>query len=104
MRPPAAVSAEPVRPAADRAVEVAPPAAPRARPQPPLKDRLPRVDSILIDEDRRLAIIDGRILGVGDAVGQRIVARIEARFVILREPSGLAIRVALGSGSGILPQ
>lgn len=74
----------------------APPArqAPVAR-QIPLKDSLPKVDSILIDQNRRLAIIDGAIVAVGDAVGPRVVAQIEQNAVILREPSGLLIRVAM---------
>lgn len=95
---------EPVRQQAERPTApdapVPPPAPPRERPriQVPLKDRLPRVDSILIDQERRLAIIDGEIVSVGDAVGQRVVAQIETRFVILREPSGLAVRVSLRPG------
>ena len=67
--------------------------------QVPLKDPLPHIDSILIDQERRLALIDGEIFGIGDAVGQRVIASIEPRSVIFREPSGLAIRVSLGSGT-----
>jgi hypothetical protein len=59
----------------------------------PLTDPLPRVDSILVDQDRRLAIVDGAIVTVGDAVGPRIVAQIERNAVMLREPSGLVVRV-----------
>jgi hypothetical protein len=61
----------------------------------PLKDPLPQVDSILIDQERRLAIIDGVVVGVGDAVGPRSVIQIESDAVDLREPSGLLVRVHL---------
>jgi hypothetical protein len=60
-----------------------------------LKDPLPHVDSILIDQERRLAIIDGVVVGLGDAVGLRNVIQIEGDAVFLREPSGLVIRVHL---------
>jgi hypothetical protein len=63
--------------------------------QVPLRDPLPKVDSILIDQDRRLAIIDGAVVGVGDSVGARVVVRIDPDAVLLREPSGLAVRVSL---------
>jgi hypothetical protein len=65
----------------------------------PLKDPLPRVDSILIDQDRRLAIVDGAIVTVGDAVGPRVVVQIERNAVILREPSGLVVRVTVRANS-----
>jgi hypothetical protein len=73
-------------------------AAPRADTprSEPLKDPLPVVSTILVSEDRRLAMVDGRIVGVGDRVGQRTVAAIEPRVVVFREPSGVQIRVALG--------
>jgi hypothetical protein len=66
-----------------------------SRRQEPMKDPLPRIDSILIDQDRRLAIIDGGVTAVGDRVGGREIERIERDFVVLREPSGLLIRVPL---------
>ena len=59
----------------------------------PLRDPLPQVDSILVDQERRLAIIDGMVVGVGDAVGPRRVTQIESDTVDLREPSGLLVRV-----------
>ncbi len=71
------------------------------RPAPvvrPLADPLPKVDSILIDRERRLTIVNGSILGVGDTIGRRTVVQIERDAVILREPSGLEIRVRLRSG------
>ena len=76
-------------------------ATPARRPQPTAKeellhDALPKVSTILVAEDRRLAMIDGRVLGVGDAVGRRVIAAIEPRAVVFREPSGAQIRVRLG--------
>lgn len=62
-----------------------------------LKDPVPRVTSILVSSDRRMATIDeGRIIGIGDVIGQRLVVDIDERAVVLREPSGAQIRVALG--------
>jgi hypothetical protein len=86
--PAAPVSAQPPRRAAE---------SPRVEKGPvPLKDPLPRIDSILIDRGRRLAIIDGAILKVGDLVGPRVIVRIDADAVVLREPSGLHVSVRLG--------
>jgi hypothetical protein len=62
-----------------------------------LKDPVPRVTAILISSDRRMATIDdGRIIGVGDLLGRRRVVGIDERAVVLQEPSGVQIRVALG--------
>jgi hypothetical protein len=55
------------------------------------------VDSILIDQERRLAIIDGTIVTIGDTVGPRVVVQIDRDSVVLREPSGLSVRVTLRS-------
>jgi hypothetical protein len=68
------------------------------RPPAPLKDPLPRLESILIDHNRRRAIVDGRIVGIGDSVGLRVVVLIEAEAVVFREPSGLDVRVPLRVG------
>jgi hypothetical protein len=69
-----------------------------ARPMPPLlKDPIPRVTAILVSADRRFATIeDGHIIAIGDVLGRRIVVGIDQRAVVLREPSGVQIRVALG--------
>jgi hypothetical protein len=64
-------------------------------PPAPLEDPLPRIESILIHHTRRLAVVDGRIVAVGDTLGPRVVVRIEAEAIVLREPSGLDIRVPL---------
>jgi hypothetical protein len=83
--------------------DVAPVRTAVARPAPSgpmpelLKDPVPRVTSILVSSDRRMATIDdGRIIGIGDVVGKRVVVGIDERAVVLREPSGVQIRVALG--------
>jgi hypothetical protein len=58
---------------------------------------MPRVTAILVANDRRFATIDGgRVIGVGDVLGRRIVVEIEEKAVVLREPSGVLVRVGLG--------
>ena len=59
----------------------------------PLEEPLPSVNSILVSPDRRLAVVDGAIVREGDAVGRRVLVRIEPRAVVLREPSGYEVRV-----------
>jgi hypothetical protein len=59
----------------------------------PLDEPLPRIDSVLIDQDRRLAILDGAVVGVGDSVGSRVVVAIAREAILLREPSGRMVRV-----------
>ena len=69
------------------------------RPPPPVRltDPLPRVTAILVSNDRRFATVNaGRVVGVGDTIGRRVVVRIDERALTLREPSGLEIRVGLG--------
>lgn len=70
----------------------------RTAPLPPLlKDPLPRVTAILVADERRFATIDeGHIITVGDVIGRRTVVAIDERAVVLREPSGVQIRVGLG--------
>ena len=60
---------------------------------PPLSDPLPRVDSVLLDQERRLAIVDGTVVSVGRQVGQRVIMAIERDGVVFREPSGRLVRV-----------
>ena len=63
----------------------------------PLKDPVPRVTAILVSSDRRLATIDdGHIIAIGDVLGRRVVTAIDDHAVVLREPSGVQIRVGLG--------
>lgn len=95
------VSSSTVSPAAtEKRASDRTPAADVTQPPPrrrltPLKDPLPRIDSILIDRERRLAVVNGEIVGVGDAVGPRVVHQIEREAVVFREPSGFDVRVPL---------
>ena len=84
------------------AVRVTPPQPAAVRPAPPepppalLKDPLPRVTAILVSNDRRFATIeDGRVVGIGDSIGRRVVVGIDERMVTLREPSGARVRIRL---------
>jgi len=76
-----------------------PPAGPAPLPAvhrpAPLSAPLPVVNSILVAPDRRLAVLDGEIVREGDAVGPRVVIRIESRAVVLREPSGREVTVQI---------
>ena len=63
---------------------------------PLLNEPLPQFSTILASHDRRFAMVGGRVVTVGDTVGQRVITAIEPRAVVLREPSGVHIRVALG--------
>ena len=56
---------------------------------------LPSVDGIMIAGERRLAIVGGEVVAAGDVVGVRAVSRIERDGVVLREPSGREIYVAI---------
>jgi len=53
----------------------------------------PNVRTILYSADRRLAIVDGQIVGVGDAVGGYTVVDIEKGAVVFTAPSGERVRV-----------
>lgn len=64
-----------------------------SEPGVPLDEPLPRVDTVLIDQDRRLAILDGAVVGIGDVVGSRTVLAIAREAIVLREPSGRIVRV-----------
>jgi hypothetical protein len=61
----------------------------------PLKDPLPVVNSILVSPERRLAVVDGAIVHEGEAVGPRVLIRIEPGALLLREPSGYEVRVPI---------
>ncbi|MEO8521560.1 MAG: hypothetical protein ABI603_09365 [Acidobacteriota bacterium] len=72
-----------------------PPARPPGKAEAPLKDPLPKLDSVLIDQNRRLAIVDGGMAAVGDRIGSRVIVAINRDGIVLREPSGLEVRVPL---------
>jgi hypothetical protein len=91
-------------PAAPAAAEPLPPEppvrlpAPVARPAAPPTaeiEPLPRVEGIAISGDRRLAILDGAIVGLGDRVGTRTVRRIERDGVVLADRRGREVFVAI---------
>jgi hypothetical protein len=86
-------------PPAAPAPEARRPAAPQGKPPAPLQDPLPVIDSILIDANRRLAMVGGAIVRVGDSIGPRVVTQIEPNAIVLREPSGLQVRVPLRQGA-----
>jgi len=73
----------------DESRVVAHPVAPRPAPVRPV------VRTILFSSDRRLAIVNGRTVGVGDAVGEYTVADIERTAVVFTAPSGERVRVSV---------
>jgi hypothetical protein len=58
---------------------------------------LPVVAGIMISGTRRLAIVGGNVVATGDPVGVRAIARIERAGVVLRDPSGREVYVAIRS-------
>jgi hypothetical protein len=64
-------------PPADSRVGASSAARPAVQRRAPLSSPLPIVNSILVAPDRRLAVLDGEIVREGDAIGPRVVVRIE---------------------------
>jgi hypothetical protein len=54
--------------------------------------------TILYSPDRRLAIIDGRIVGIGDEVRGARITDITQTAVLLRDAQGRLRRLTLGAG------
>jgi len=54
--------------------------------------------TILYGPDRKLAIVDGRIVGIGDAVRGARVVDITPNTVMLRDAQGRLRRLALSGG------
>jgi hypothetical protein len=79
--------------------------APQQPPKPqvrPASDPLPfdaALSSILFSADRQLAIIDGRVVGRGDAVRDATVVEISAGVVLLRDSQGRLRRLSTGGAS-----
>jgi hypothetical protein len=73
------------------------------RRQVPLDVPLPSINSILVSPDRRLSVVDGVIVHEGEAVGPRVLVRIEPDAVVLREPSGYEVRVPIRRRVGAPP-
>jgi hypothetical protein len=93
--PQASPSAAPLRPQQQepqpvprRSAAVVP--SPMAPPQPD-----PVVRSILVSGNRRVALIDGRIVSAGDSVGNAVVTSIEPDAVVLATADGQSRRIAL---------
>ena len=55
----------------------------------------PFVSTILYSNSRRLAIVNGRTVGIGDAAGAYTVADIERTAVVFTAPNGDRVRVSL---------
>jgi hypothetical protein len=69
-----------------------------AQPQARRKEAaLPALSGILIDGPQRHAVLDGRILGVGERVGAFRIAAIEPDAVVLRDGSSTH-RLTVGPG------
>lgn len=78
------------------------PARASVAPPRPANDPLPfdaALSSILFSADRQLAIIDGRVVGRGDAVRDATVVEISAGVVLLRDAQGRLRRLSTG-GAG----
>jgi len=75
-----------------RAGQAAPARPPAPRPpatrRPAFGSSRLSVRSILVGADRRLALVDGRIVGTGDRVGDAVIMAIRARAVELQDASG----------------
>ena len=73
----------------------------QARPAPPAPKPVLSFDAtletILYSSDRKLAIIDGRIVGVGDLVRGARILEITPTAVMLRDAQGRLRRLALGA-------
>jgi hypothetical protein len=64
---------------------------------------VPSLHSILLGPGRRLAILNGSVVGEGDTVGRRRVSRIERDAVFLRDASGGEIKLTVPVKPGTNP-
>lgn len=87
------------RPAADSASlrVVRPPERAKATPEPTPFDAV--LESILYATDRKLAIVDGRIVQPGDVIRGAVIVDITPSSVLLRDATGRPRRLSLGSAS-----
>lgn len=77
------------------------PASARARPAAPPESALPFdavLGTILYSPDRKFAIIDNRIVGIGDEVRDARVVEITSGAVLLRDAQGRLRRLTLATG------
>ena len=96
--PPAVAARPPVVAASPARTELAPA---RVKPAPPAEVALPfdaALGTILYSSDRKLAIIDNRIVEVGDEVRGARVTEITPGAVMLRDAQGRLRRLTLGAG------
>jgi hypothetical protein len=109
VEPPDTTRASPVRPTPQSPESASAPRALPAAHGTPSRAALPRapesdapfdaaLGSILYAPDRRLAIVDGRIVGAGDEVRGARVVDIAPDVVLLRDARGRLRRLALGAG------
>ena len=63
---------------------------------PPAPTSVPVITAILLTEGRRLAVVDGRVLGVGQRVGSWELVSVDRDTVVLRDGSGVERVVRLG--------
>jgi hypothetical protein len=66
--------------------------APNSEPRAPV---LPAVTGVLIAGDHRIAIVGGLVVSEGDSIRSLIVRRIDREGVVLQDPAGREIRVAI---------
>jgi len=102
--PPPAAAASAVPPAAPEQRVAAPPA--RPAPEPARRARDPRqelalpfdasLETILYSPERRLALVDGRIVQIGDVVRGARITEITETTVLLRDASNRLRSIALG--------
>jgi hypothetical protein len=86
-KPPSAPLSPPIRPPVRRTVR--PPAAAVPRQPDPV------VSSILYSSSRRVALIDGRIVGPGDRIGGNVIHSIEPEAVVVLTADGQTRRLQL---------
>ena len=82
-------------PAATAPVPVTPTAAPTTAPSRPFTAEL---QTILYGPERKLAVIDGRILQQGDEIAGARVVEITATAVVVRDEAGRLTRLHVGQG------
>jgi hypothetical protein len=96
-RPTLLTSASQPRRAADVAHRVTPPLPPRSDLRETTDGFDAVLGTILYSSERRLAIVDGHIVGPGDDVRGARVVEIEPMSVLLRETSGRLRRLTLAA-------
>ena len=64
----------------------------------PTAPPLPTVSAILVSEGRRLAIVDGSVLGVGQRIGPWELVSVDRDAILLRDGSGVETLVTLDHG------